>query len=103
MRHHPLIGEVAVVRMPGRDGTQEAWAFVAGKVDVTCDALNAWIAARAQGETLSFYVSRLERINEIPRTSAGKVARSELRGDMRGLPDVRHASSHRARGVTTIA
>lgn len=79
LRRHPGIGDIAVLRMIGEDGGHEAWAFVTGAQGVTCDDLNSWIAARAQGEALSMHITRVEPTNEIPRTAAGKVARNELR------------------------
>ena len=79
LRRHPGVGEVAVLRMIGKDGGQEAWAVVKSDQELTCDELNAWITARSQGEALTFCLARLEHTREIPRTAAGKIARNELR------------------------
>lgn len=76
---HPGVDEVAVIRMVGEDGGHEAWGIVKSGKALTRDELNAWLTARSQGESLAFHLSRVEQINEIPRTAAGKVARNELR------------------------
>lgn len=79
VRKYPGFEDVAVLRMYGDDGCQQAWLFAVGKRSVDVAEVNAWIARGAAGEMASFRFARLEMMDELPRTPTTKIARSVLR------------------------
>ena len=78
------IADLAALSMRGADGIEEGWLVAKPKGDLTLASVNAWLANAGPGEMSNFRFRRLEIVDEIPRTAAGKVARGALRARLRG-------------------
>ena len=65
--------------MTGAKGVGEPWLAVVSDQSITLDQINLWIAANVPGEVGSVAVSKLVKVDEIPVTGTGKVARQVLR------------------------
>jgi acyl-coenzyme A synthetase/AMP-(fatty) acid ligase len=72
---HPAVADVAVIRSPDEAAGEVPKAFVVRKGDVTADELMAWVAERVPPHKK---VRRLEFIDAIPKSAAGKVLRRVL-------------------------
>jgi acyl-CoA synthetase len=76
---HPAVALCAAVAMPDSTFGERVCVFVelrAGYDSLTLDALNAHLETRGTGKEL--WPERLEVLDELPRSSGGKVAKGEL-------------------------
>lgn len=78
LREHPSVAEAAVVGVPSREWGETPVAFVVGTPGASRDpeALRAWLNARV-GKTQR--LAALHWVDELPRSSIGKVLKRELR------------------------
>jgi Acyl-CoA synthetases (AMP-forming)/AMP-acid ligases II len=72
---HPAVADVAVISSPDEEAGEVPKAFVVRKGEVTDDELMAWVAARVPPQKK---IRRLEFIDAIPKSAAGKVLRRVL-------------------------
>jgi acyl-coenzyme A synthetase/AMP-(fatty) acid ligase len=82
LKKHPALRDAAVIRMTGSKGVSEPWLAVVSNQSITLDQINLWIAANVPGEVGSVAVSKLVKLDEIPVTGTGKVARQVLRSQL---------------------
>jgi len=75
---HSDVGDVAVIGVPGADGTEKVKAFIvrAPGSQVTAEALQAFVAERVATYKK---VSVVEFIAAIPKSASGKILRRQLR------------------------
>ncbi|MBX9760420.1 MAG: acyl--CoA ligase [Beijerinckiaceae bacterium] len=83
LRRHGALGDVGVVRMRSETGGDEPWLATTAARPATLEEVHAWLGAHLSGEIAGFRFSRLARVDEIPKTSLGKVARAALRDILR--------------------
>lgn len=67
---HPAVADVAVVRSPDRTAGEVPKAFVVLRTAATPEDLTTWVAERVAPHE---QVRRIEFIDEIPRSAAGKI------------------------------
>ena len=74
---------VAAVAMPDETFGERVCVYVAtrGDVPITLPDVTAFLAARGVGREQ--FPERLVQLDELPRSSGGKVAKGELREDIR--------------------
>ena len=72
---HPAVADVAVIRSPDEEAGEVPKAFVVRKGEVTEAELMAWVAERVPPQKK---IRRLEFVNSIPKSAAGKVLRRVL-------------------------
>jgi acyl-CoA synthetase (AMP-forming)/AMP-acid ligase II len=72
---HPAVADVAVISSPDEEAGEVPKAFVVRKGEVTAEALMAWVAERVPPQKK---IRRLEFIDAIPKSAAGKVLRRVL-------------------------
>ena len=72
---HPAVADVAVISSPDEEAGEVPKAFVVRKAEVTPEALMAWVAERVPPQRK---IRRLEFIDAIPKSAAGKVLRRIL-------------------------
>jgi acyl-CoA synthetase (AMP-forming)/AMP-acid ligase II len=72
---HPAVADVAVISSPDEEAGEVPKAFVVRKGEVTADELMAWVALRVPPQKK---IRRLEFIDAIPKSAAGKVLRRVL-------------------------
>jgi acyl-CoA synthetase len=85
---HPSVALAAAVAMPDPVFGERVCVYVEqrpGSVPLTLDALCDHLAARGVGKEL--WPERLEVLDALPRSSGGKVAKGDLRDDIRGRLD----------------
>jgi len=74
---HPQVQDAAVIGVPDDDGQEVPKAFVVrSSDDLTPDALMAWVAERVAAHKK---VRRVEFIDQVPKSSSGKILRKDLR------------------------
>jgi acyl-CoA synthetase len=81
---HPAVALCAAVPMPDETFGERVCVFAelrAGFTDLTLDDLTAHLAARGVGKEL--WPERIVVVDAIPRSSGGKVAKGDLRADIR--------------------
>ncbi len=83
LRRHGALGDVGVVRMRSETGGDEPWLAMTAEPPATLEEVHTWLGANLSGELAGFRFSRLARVDEIPKTSLGKVARAALRDILR--------------------
>ena len=78
---HPDVAMVAAVPFPDPVFGERVCAYVElrGGAEITLDALVAHLASR--GVSREWYPERLVVVDELPRSSGGKVAKGDLRDD----------------------
>jgi cyclohexanecarboxylate-CoA ligase len=88
LMHHPAVADVAVVGYPDEHRGELPCAVITVRGDTTptLDELRKYLTAR--GMTDWYVPTRLERLNELPRTSTGKVRRELLRSWLNGSADL---------------
>jgi acyl-CoA synthetase (AMP-forming)/AMP-acid ligase II len=72
---HPSVADAAVVRYPDDDAGEIPKAFVVARSPIEADELMAWVAERVAPYKK---VRRVEFIDAIPKSAAGKILRREL-------------------------
>ncbi len=72
---HPAVADVAVISSPDEEAGEVPKAFVVRKAEITADELMAWVAQRVPPQRK---IRRLEFIDAIPKSAAGKVLRRVL-------------------------
>ncbi|MFL5803297.1 MAG: 4-coumarate--CoA ligase family protein [Roseiflexaceae bacterium] len=72
---HPAVADVAVIPSPDEEAGEVPKAFVVRKAEVTADDLMAWVAERVSPQKK---IRRLEFIDAIPKSLAGKILRRTL-------------------------
>jgi acyl-CoA synthetase len=83
---HPAVALCAAVAMPDETYGERVCVFAelrAGHADLTLDELTAHLAARGVGKEL--WPERLVVLDELPRSSGGKLAKGDLREQARTL------------------
>lgn len=85
IKRHPALQDAAVIRMVGDAGVAEPWLAVVTDQAVKLEEINYWIAANVPGEVASVQVARIVKVNRIPMTVTGKVARQALRSELQAL------------------
>jgi acyl-CoA synthetase len=80
---HPDVELVAAVSMPDETFGERVCVYVAtrGNVSITLTGLTEFLAQRGVGR--EYFPERLVQLDELPRSSGGKVAKGELRADIR--------------------
>jgi acyl-CoA synthetase len=80
---HPDVELVAAVSMPDETFGERVCVYLAtkGNVPISLAALTAFLAERGVGR--EYFPERLVQLDELPRSSGGKVAKGELRADIR--------------------
>ena len=73
---HPAVAAAAVVGAPDEEAGELPTAFIVAAGEVSDDELMAWVAERVAPHKR---IRRVERIDEIPCSPAGKILRRELR------------------------
>jgi acyl-coenzyme A synthetase/AMP-(fatty) acid ligase len=86
LKRHPKIDDVAVVRMQDGARQAEAWIAVVAKEPISLEVIQDWMAQNIAGELGAVRFARLFRVDSIPMTATGKVARQELRALLRSKP-----------------
>jgi len=82
---HPAISAAAVVAMPDPQWGEVPAAFVAARAPVTVEEVTDFLAARLARFKLP---KRIEILDEMPRTSSGKIAKRELLKKLTGANGV---------------
>ncbi len=72
---HPAVADVAVISSPDEEAGEVPKAFVVRKGEITAEELMAWVAQRVPPQRK---IRRLEFIDTIPKSAAGKVLRRVL-------------------------
>jgi acyl-CoA synthetase len=80
---HPDVDLVAAVAMPDETFGERVCVYIStkGGVPITLPDVTAFLAARGVGREQ--FPERLVQLDELPRSSGGKVAKGELRADIR--------------------
>ena len=80
---HPDVDLVAAVSMPDETFGERVCVYICtrGGVPITLSAISAFLAARGVGREQ--FPERLIQLDALPRSSGGKVAKGELRADIR--------------------
>jgi acyl-coenzyme A synthetase/AMP-(fatty) acid ligase len=73
---HPAIADAAVVGAPDDEAGEIPVAFVVMRGETSDVELMAWVAERVAPHKR---IRRIERVDAIPRSPAGKILRRELR------------------------
>ena len=83
---HPDVDLVAAVAMPDETFGERVCVYVVhqGGVPITLPDVTAFLAARGVGREQ--FPERLVQLDELPRSSGDKVAKGELRADIRTSP-----------------
>ncbi|MGW5366382.1 AMP-binding protein [Actinopolymorpha pittospori] len=92
LMRHPAVADVAVVGYLDEHDFELACAVITvrGETTPTLDELREYLTE--QGMTEWYLPTRLERLDELPKTSTGKIRKEALRSWLKGAADLEHPS-----------
>lgn len=79
LRRYQSLSSFGVVRVQAPSGEHEAWLAVAGERAPTLEAVNHWLERNATSSLGGARLAKLVRVERVPLTDSGKVARAALR------------------------
>jgi acyl-CoA synthetase len=91
---HPDVAMVAVVAMPDDVFGERVCAYVSTTDGASLELTDIVEFLESRGVTREWYPERLILIDELPRSSGAKIAKSELRADVRRRLDVERSQTN---------
>ncbi len=79
LKAHPELDDVAVVRVTFDGNITHPCIAIVSAANITLDELNNWLPNQLTGELRTVQFHKMIKVDAIPKTGTGKIARNEIR------------------------